>query len=87
MDIADAEDGSTPLIVASLQGYNSIAKLLLLAGAATEQLPFGGSFALLEASQAGHLEVCDTLLKAGADVVSAKWQRKFGVKIIIYITA
>ena len=59
---------SSPLILASHNGYTEIVKLLLEAGADVNHKSFDGATALILASRNGHTEVVKLLLEAGANV-------------------
>lgn len=63
------EDGSTPLIVASQNGYKQILLVLLAHGADVDAKNFSnGDTALIAAVRMGHVELVRALLKAGANL-------------------
>jgi len=70
----EPEGGSTPLIVAALNGQGKAADLLIENGASIDARNNDGSTALHVAAFFGHTEIVKTLLSAGADV-NARNQR------------
>ena len=60
-------DGFYPLHRAAMEGYLSIANLLLQAGATVDAVNNGGWTALHSAAYAGKIQVVEALLNAGAD--------------------
>ena len=68
------EDGNTPLIIASGQGYLEIVEFLIASGADLNQTSTDngghppGHTALIMSSRNGHLKVVKALIAAGADV-------------------
>ena len=70
----EPEGGSTPLIVAALNGQGKAADLLIENGARIDARNNDGSTALHVAAFFGHTEIVRTLLSAGADV-NARNQR------------
>lgn len=61
---------STPLALASLNGYEEIVQALIGAGADVNRKNNAGDTALQEASWAGHHKVAQMLIRAGADANS-----------------
>ncbi|KAL5964078.1 Ankyrin repeat domain-containing protein 50 [Taenia solium] len=60
--------GSTPLVLASRQGYLEIVKCLLEANAKLDQIDQDGWSALRSAAWGGHIDVVNLLLESGVDV-------------------
>ena len=65
-DATDAS-GRSALAMAASCGHESVARLLLEAGANKDLATLGGVTALIAAFQNGHLEVVRLLLESGAD--------------------
>ena len=66
-----ADNGCTPLLVASDQGHVDVARLLIEAGADIDEAKYDGATPLFIASQRGHVEVVKALLDGGADATQA----------------
>jgi serine/threonine-protein phosphatase 6 regulatory ankyrin repeat subunit B len=61
-------DGNTPLLIASQEGYLKVVKRLLVSGTAVNHANNSGVTSLLFASQEGYREIVKELLECGADV-------------------
>ena len=68
LNIRAAENGSTALHIAAMEGHERDVCALLLRGAEKDALDYTGQTPLLCAARKGHLPVVEKLLEAGADL-------------------
>ena len=61
------DDDSTALMMASINGYSEVVRLLINEGAELDQQTSDGFTALIMASQFGHTDVVKLLLDSGAN--------------------
>lgn len=70
VDAADS-NGFTPLILASVRGYDAIVELLIRAGASVDTADNGDATPLLVASSKGRSSIVERLIQAGANIDAA----------------
>ncbi len=66
-NLQDPEDGTSALIMSSVNGHEKIVETLIMHGATIDLQNNKGETALMAAASFGHIEVVKMLLKAGAD--------------------